>query len=129
MFSDKTYWNALALNALGKRSESIELLRAIDRYSRQLEQEEPKIDYFATSLPAMLLFEEDLARRNHIVALFLRAQSYLGLGLSEEAIELLKRILSLDSNHSAAADLLQSVTKAGCSLQGSDACTSPALPQ
>jgi tetratricopeptide (TPR) repeat protein len=132
--SDRTYWNALALRALGRRSESMELLRAIDQYSRELEEQEAKIDYFATSLPAMLLFEEDLARRNQIAALFLRAQAGLGLGLSDEAIKLLKEVLSLDSNHSAAADLLQtvlsrSVSTAGLSFQGSDACTSPALPR
>ncbi len=129
--SDKTYWNALALRDLGRRSESIQLLRAIDEYSRELERQEPKIDYFATSLPAMLLFEEDFAQRNKIAALFLRAQAFLGLGLSEEAIELLKTVLALDSNHSAAADLLQSVKisagSAGSPLDGSDACTSPAL--
>jgi len=137
--SDKTYWNALALQALGRRSESMELLRAIDRYSRELEEQEPKIDYFATSLPAMLLFEEDLALRNRTAALFLRAQSCLGLGLSEEANELLKEVLRLDSNHSAAADLLQTglmqtnlsqrVAATGGSFHGSDACTSPALPR
>jgi tetratricopeptide (TPR) repeat protein len=128
-FSDKTYWNALALSALGKHAESTELLHAIDRYARAMEKAEPKIDYFATSLPAMLLFEEDLGQRNHITALFLRAQACLGLGLQEEAMAGLKKVLSLDGNHSAAADLLQSVTRAGSSWQGGGACTSPTLPR
>jgi len=135
--SDKTYWNALALRALGRRSEATDLLRAIGQYSRDLEQREPKIDYFATSLPAMLLFEDDLAQRNRVAAMFLRAQSCLGLGLAEEATALLKAVLSRDGNHSATADLLQTglfqrVTKADGlvgSLDRSDTCTLPTLPR
>jgi hypothetical protein len=43
--------------------------------SEYLESTAQKIDYFATSLPAMLLFEVDLVRRNKHHALFLRSQA------------------------------------------------------
>lgn len=126
--SDMTYWSALALACLGKRSEAAELFRTIERYSRELENQDPKIDYFATSLPAMLLFEEDLARRNLITATFLRAQALLGLGPLDEAVELLRAILRMDTNHAAAADLLRSATKASDASHRSATCT-PALSQ
>ena len=57
-------------------------------YAAALEKETPKIDYFATSLPAMLLFEEDLRKRQYITATFLKALALLGLMLLAIAIAL-----------------------------------------
>ena len=105
--SDMTYWSALALLRLGRETEAHELLQAIESYSRGLESQTPKIDYFATSLPAMLLFEEDLARRNQIEAKFIRAQAYFGLDRMSEATVLLNSVLKMDRNQLCAADLLQ----------------------
>jgi hypothetical protein len=102
-----TYWSALSLLRLGREAEAHELLRAIECYSWELENQTPKIDYFATSLPAMLLFEEDLARRNQIEAKFLRAQAFLGLDRKSEAAVLLNSVLEMDRNQLRAADLLQ----------------------
>jgi hypothetical protein len=69
--------------------------------------QEPKIDYFATSLPTMLLFREDLGHRNRVLAAFLRAQATCGLDGAEAAIPMLHAVLTLDSNHAGAFDLLQ----------------------
>jgi hypothetical protein len=55
----------------------------------------------------MLLFHEDIAYRNRVLAAFLRAQAAYGLNGAEAAIPLLRAVLSLDSNHAGAADLLQ----------------------
>jgi hypothetical protein len=71
-----------------------------------LEQETPKIDYFATSLPTMLLFDEDLRKRQHITATFLRAQALIGLGKREEARTALDEVRRLDRSHAGARDLL-----------------------
>jgi tetratricopeptide (TPR) repeat protein len=105
--SEMTYWSALAFLRLGRQAEAHELLRAIESYSWELEKQTPKIDYFATSLPAMLLFEENLARRNLIEARFLRAQALLGLDRTSEAAVLLNSVLEKDRNQLRAADLLQ----------------------
>ena len=48
----------------GKPARSGALLQAIYDYSLELEAAEPKIGYVATSLPVMLLFEEDMRLRN-----------------------------------------------------------------
>jgi hypothetical protein len=109
--SDMTYWSALALLRLGRQTDAQELLQAIESYSHELESQTPKIDYFATSLPAMLLFEEDLARRNQIEAKFLRAQAYLGLDRISEAAVLLNSVLKMDRNQLRAADLLQDLVQ------------------
>jgi hypothetical protein len=54
----------------------------------------------------MLLFEEDLVRRQEISAKFLRAQALLGLEQTERGFILLNEVRRLDENHAGAADLL-----------------------
>jgi len=103
--SEMTFWSAMALKCLNRESEAKALWREILDYAETLEQQIPKIDYFATSLPAMLIFEEDLAKRNRIEALFLRGQALFGLGRTAEANEALDRVLELDRNHAGATDL------------------------
>ncbi|MGO9207384.1 MAG: DUF5107 domain-containing protein, partial [Candidatus Limnocylindrales bacterium] len=82
-FSEMTYFSALSLRSLGRRAEAKRRLRGLLRYSRQLARKPAAIDYFATSLPTMLLFEDDLAERQRTTALFLAAQAQLGLGRRE----------------------------------------------
>jgi tetratricopeptide (TPR) repeat protein len=104
-FSEMTYYSADALKQLGRPMESRRLLRVLLRYARQLARTEPRIDYFATSLPAMLLFSDDVAKRNSINALFLEAQAALALGYAKRGHRLLSRVLQLDPSHAKAADL------------------------
>ena len=75
-------------------------------YARKLEKAPAKIDYFATSLPTMLLFDDDLAERQKTEALFLQAQARLGLGEKTKARRLLREVLQRDPSHALAADLL-----------------------
>ena len=108
-FSEMTYYSALALKKLGRVEESRRLLRELLVYARQLRRQTPVVDYFATSLPAMLLFHDDLSRRNLIASLFLEAQARLGLGRKKPARRLLDEVLALDRNHAMAADLMNEV--------------------
>jgi Tfp pilus assembly protein PilF len=103
--SEMTCWTALSLFRLGRTHEGEALLRQVLDYADELERTEPKIDYFATSLPAMLLFEDDLRRRADATAAFLRAQAMAGMGRLEEAAAALERVRDLDRNHSGAIDL------------------------
>jgi tetratricopeptide (TPR) repeat protein len=103
--SDKTFWAGMAYACLGHDQHARELFQKIYDYSLELEQRNPRIDYFATSLPAMLLFENDLVKQNQIDASFLRAQALLGLEREQEARALLSEVLELDRNHPGAADL------------------------
>ena len=105
-FSEMSLYNALAMMRLGRHADAAELLQHLLAYAESLKTEEPKIDYFATSLPQMLLFEDDAAKRNEVTATFLEAQARLGLGDVAASRTLLDRVLELDSNHAGAADLL-----------------------
>jgi tetratricopeptide (TPR) repeat protein len=101
-----TYYSALALEKLGRKPAAKKLLRSLLRYARKLRRTPAAIDYFATSLPTMLLFDEDLTARQQTTALFLEAQARLGLGQTATARRLLREVLSRDPNHALAADLL-----------------------
>jgi tetratricopeptide (TPR) repeat protein len=105
--SENNYWSALALSRLGCEQDALHAFRAILDYSAHLQLQTPKIDYFATSLPAMLLFDEDLVRRQTITARFLEAQARLGLGDEAEGLCLLDQVLAMDNAHAGAIDLLR----------------------
>ena len=105
--SEYSYFAAMALHASGRRAEARKLLRQILAYARKLARAPAKIDYFATSLPTMLLFEEDLQQRQATRGTFLAAQAKLGLGQVTEARKLLKKVLRQDPNHALAAELLE----------------------
>ncbi len=110
--SDTTFWSGKALDRLGRKDEASKVFQEIYDYSLKLEGETSQIDYFATSLPTMLLFEEDLDLRQKISARFLRAQALLGLGQVSEGTVLLNEVRTLDANHSGAADLLLAIEMA-----------------
>jgi tetratricopeptide (TPR) repeat protein len=105
-FSEMTCYSALALVKLGKKSQAQKLIRNLLSFAREMQKSTAKIDYFATSLPTMLLFDDDLQFRQGTTALFLQAQALLGLGKKVRAKSLLKTVLRRDPNHAAAADLL-----------------------
>lgn len=111
--SETTYWSAKAEQLLGNHEAAKTLFQRILDYAGELEQASAKIDYFATSLPSMLLFQEDLALRQHTQSTFLKAQGLLGLGQTHEATELLKEVLALDINHMAATSLLRELMLGG----------------
>ena len=104
VFSEMTYYSALSLEKLGRKTKARKLFRDLLAYSRQLRKSAAKIDYFATSLPTMLLFDDDLQRRQETTALFLQAQALLGLGRRSAAKKLLSIVLKRDPNHALAAD-------------------------
>jgi tetratricopeptide (TPR) repeat protein len=109
--SDMTIWSVLAMQRLAQHEAAARLLQRIEAHAVELASIQPKIDYFATSLPAMLLFEEDLAFRNRIAAQFLQGQVQYARGRLAEAEQLLCEVLALDKSHMAAADLLRQVQR------------------
>ncbi|MDI1249323.1 MAG: DUF5107 domain-containing protein [Lacunisphaera sp.] len=105
-FSEMTYYSALAWQRLGQKARAAKLLRALLGHARKLARTPAAIDYFATSLPTMLLFNDDLTARQRTTALFLEAQARLGLGQTAAAKKLLRQVLRRDPAHAAAQDLL-----------------------
>jgi len=103
-FSEMTYYSARAWEKLGQRAKAEKLFRDLLAYARQLQKTKAKIDYFATSLPTMLLFDDDLQFRQETNARFLQAQAQFGLGRRSAAKKLWSTVLRRDPNHALAAD-------------------------
>jgi tetratricopeptide (TPR) repeat protein len=104
-FSEMTYYSALAWEKLRQRAKAKGLLRRLFAYAQHLQKAKATIPYFATSLPTMLLFDDDLSFRQETTALFLQAQAWLGLGQKARGMLLLRQVLRRDPNHALARDL------------------------
>jgi tetratricopeptide (TPR) repeat protein len=109
-FSENTYYSALSCARLGEKTRGEQLLQDLLAYADELALAPARIDYFATSLPTMLLFEDDLQARKLQTAKFLKAQALLGLAEEVAAKELLAEILRSDPNHALAAELSDQLT-------------------
>ena len=106
-----SYYRAMSFKGLGGEAEAAQVLNEMRIFAEKQRIAAVKIDYFATSLPNLLLFEDDLEKRNRLDCLFLLALAELGLGNQARALELLREVLSLDANHLAAHMELQAVKR------------------
>lgn len=97
--SRMTYYQALAMKELGEEGTSTRKLEDLLAFAEKEIHSEVKIDYFATSLPNFLIFEDDLQKRNQVNCTFLEGLAYLGLGQTSEAKKAFRSVLTLDANH------------------------------
>ncbi|HEX2862599.1 MAG TPA: DUF5107 domain-containing protein, partial [Lacunisphaera sp.] len=109
-FSETTFFTVRALQRLGERKKARTLAKALLAHARQLAASPAQIDYFATSLPTMLLFEDDLDYRQSFTARLLEAQARFALGQKKPATALLDALLDEDPASAVAADLRATVS-------------------
>ena len=57
------------------------------------------MDYFAVSLPDLLIWEDSLDTKNLIHCKYMLALGYYGMGDTEHAERYLKEVEQLDNNH------------------------------
>ena len=105
-FSEKTYYSILSMNRIGRADEAGVVLNELEAYAHSLLKSKAKIDYFATSLPTMLIFEDDIQKRQEISSHIMLAQVAMARGRLAEAEEWLLGVRRIDPNHGTAADLL-----------------------
>lgn len=101
-----SYFQALAMKQLGNDGTACEVLTRLADFARRQMEAEPSIDYFAISLPNLLLFEDDLGKRNRIESLLLSGLANHGLGDEAKAIRKLEQVVAEDPNHLFAAEVL-----------------------
>jgi tetratricopeptide (TPR) repeat protein len=105
-FSEKTFYSLLAMKEIGLASEFSAAVDGLEAYARDLMKKPAAIDYFATSLPTMLIFDEDIQRRQNNTACVMLAQACMARGERESAEQWLRKVLRQDPSHAHAADLL-----------------------
>ncbi len=85
-YSELSYFCGLSLRELGEEKQARRLFEAMLAHAKNKETETPHIDYFATSLPRLLVFEEDIETVQTTEVAILKA--YASLGLGDEAAAL-----------------------------------------
>jgi tetratricopeptide (TPR) repeat protein len=94
--SERSAFSIIALQRLGRTGEAAELADEVTRWAEAERRAEAQIDYFATSLPTLLLFHEDPQVRQQLTCDVMRAQARLTLGDRDGAEQLLDEVLSVD---------------------------------
>jgi hypothetical protein len=100
--SEMTHYRALSLRELGMDDKARALLKDLKSFASKKLKQKVTIDYFATSLPLLLVFEEDLQKRNQWEAIYLMALAEKGLGNDKKAQDLAGKVLTLNAMHSGA---------------------------
>jgi len=96
---DMIFYQGLALAEWGLVEESNRRFQSLIDFAQQHQGDEPRIDYFAVSLPDFLVFDEDLTRRNQLHCRYMRALGLLGLGRHTEAAREIDDILADEPSH------------------------------
>ncbi|WP_205509822.1 DUF5107 domain-containing protein [Longitalea arenae] len=109
---DKIFYQGLAWNALGEKTKAHQIFSRLVAYGESHLQDAVKIDYFAVSLPDLLIFEDDLQVRNQTHCYYMMGLGYLGLQNEAEARACLKKALNNDAMHFGASTHLEMVQKA-----------------
>ena len=96
---DKIFYQGLALLKLGRKDEANGRFYKLTDYGEKHLFDKVKMDYFAVSLPDLLIWEDSLDVRNEIHCKYMLALGYYGLGKKEKALRFLGEVERLDNNH------------------------------
>jgi tetratricopeptide (TPR) repeat protein len=106
---DKIFYAGLCYRALGQEDKARSLFYKLINYGKQHLYEHQTMDYFAVSLPDLLIWEgsgEDgrssLDIKNEIHCKYMLALGYYGLGEKAKAMRYLSEVEALDNNHQGA---------------------------
>ncbi|HEY8935710.1 MAG TPA: tetratricopeptide repeat protein, partial [Cyclobacteriaceae bacterium] len=102
---DKIFYQGLAWKKLGNSTKAEQIFNRLIAFGKEHMDDVIRIDYFAVSLPDLLVFDQDLNIRNKIHCHYLIALGYLGLnnGKWPEAEKHFTLVLDQDCNHLGAA--------------------------
>lgn len=96
---DKIFYQGMALYKLGREDEAHGRFYKLINYGKQHIFEKQVMDYFAVSLPDLLIWEDSLDTKNLIHCKYMLALGYYGMGEKEKAERYLKEVEALDCNH------------------------------
>jgi tetratricopeptide (TPR) repeat protein len=96
---DKIFYQGLAWEKSGNRTYAEEIFTNLINYGQAHEDDEIRIDYFAVSLPDLLIFDDDLKKRNYIHCKYISGLGFLGLKRFKEAEKTFNEVLKEDAMH------------------------------
>lgn len=101
---DKIFYQGLAWMKLNNKNRALQIFKRLISFGQLHIDDKISIDYFAVSLPDLLVFDADLSLRNKIHCLYLMGLGNMGLRNEQgkKSEKLFKRVLKLDRNHQGA---------------------------
>jgi tetratricopeptide (TPR) repeat protein len=99
---DKIFYQGLAWKKLGNDQEAAHIFNKLINYGVEHLNDHIELDYFAVSLPNLLIFEDDLDDGNKAHCYFLQGLGLFGLEKHELAKEAFLKTLHLNAEHQGA---------------------------
>jgi tetratricopeptide (TPR) repeat protein len=99
---DKIFYQGLAWRKLHKDQEAVRVFEKLIDYGTAHLNDHIQLDYFAVSLPNLLIFEDDLDAANQAHCYYLQGLGLFGLEKPELAKEAFIKTLKLDAEHQGA---------------------------
>ena len=103
--ADKIFYAGLCWQKLGETDKANGLFYKLINYGKNHLFDEVRMDYFAVSLPDLLVWNDSLTNKNRLHCYYLLALGHYGLGNREKAAEYLSEAEKLDCNHSGLQSL------------------------
>ena len=95
---EKIYYQGLAFRKLGRNDEANGRFYRLINYGKQHIYEHQTMDYFAVSLPDLLIWDSSLDTMNRVHCLYMLALGYSGMGDRERAERYLLELKTLDND-------------------------------
>jgi tetratricopeptide (TPR) repeat protein len=99
---DKIFYQGLAWRKLQKEQEAVRVFEKLINYGAAHLNDHIQLDYFAVSLPNLLIFEDDLDTANQAHCYYLQGLGLFGLEKHELAKDAFIKTLELDAEHQGA---------------------------
>ena len=96
---DKIFYQGMAWLIIGNLDEAHKRFKRLVDYGKKHLSDDVKLDYFAVSLPDLLIFEDDLNLRNRIHCNYMIGLGMFGLGQYKEAETNFDTILTMEPYH------------------------------
>ena len=96
---DKIFYAGLCYRALGQEDKARSLFNKLLSYGKQHYFDHVTMDYFAVSLPDLLIWDDSLDTKNEIHCKYMLALGYYGMGDEKHAMDYLGEVEALDNNH------------------------------
>lgn len=107
--SDYIFYQGLAYRKLDRKEAALKSFHQLIIFGEKHLFDQVSYDYFAVSLPEIEVYQEDIQLCNTLYCNYLRALGNLGLNRNEEALTLLKDILSKQADYQGAISHMRMV--------------------
>lgn len=100
---DKIFYAGMAYRALGDENKARSYFNKLVNFGQQHYHDKVKMDYFAVSLPDLLIWDGNLDEANRKHCLYMLALGEYGLGNFKKSEKYLRQLIEMDVNHQGAA--------------------------